>query len=114
MTAPTEAEIREAVTIARDSSPEIDIGQWVHDLGAPLSYVPPSERGSAPERGLWTDLRASEEARLGDLFEDIYTMANAIEADAIKRITEALVAAALRFAAEFPDAPRAAREPVPA
>jgi hypothetical protein len=53
------------------------------------------------------DLRKSETDRLDDLAEQAI---NLIRADARRRINEALVSAALAFAAEHPDAPRATRE----
>jgi hypothetical protein len=53
------------------------------------------------------DLRESEIARL-DALADLAV--RSIRDDARRRINEALVAAALTFAAEHPDAPRAPRE----
>lgn len=101
---PTEVEIRAAIQAALDSS-DIDIGTWVHDLGLPLD----------PDGGvLWADLRGSEAEVLSDLLNAVYVQADAIEAEAVTRITELLVYAAMEFARRYPDAPRAPREAVTA
>ncbi len=52
------------------------------------------------------DLRPSEDARLGELVTPAIDL---IRDETQRRINEALVSAALAFAAEHPDAPRATR-----
>ena len=59
----------------------------------------------------WRDLRPSQERRLDEILEEAETRAF----DRCRAIlSEEATAAALAFAAEHPDAPRAAREPVTA
>jgi hypothetical protein len=106
MTAPTEQEIRAAVRAALDDS-DIDIGEWVHELVAPISYSAPSERGEAYEPALWDDLRPSQAALLQSLIEVIYTKSDALQNEVLARIEDYVVEAGLAFAAEHPDAPRA-------
>lgn len=63
---------------------------------------------AAPEQCLWADLRPSEAKRIGGLMRD------ALEAavpPAQACIVDAITTAALRFAAEFPDAPRGRQFP---
>lgn len=101
-TAPTEAEIREILAEA-----EPDIGELISEFTNLLAYVPPGSRGPAYTPGLWDDLRPSQENRLLDLLDNVYEeLKEAIR----KMIEDRVVAAALAFAAEFPDAPRAQRE----
>lgn len=117
MTAPTEAEIREAANapVLTDSD---EIGSLVYELLGPIRYLPPEE--DSPGRSisagcLWDDLRPSQAARLQDLLDGIYTKTDTlIQKEVIPRIRELVVEAALTFAAEYPDAPRAVREPVTA
>lgn len=107
MSAPTEAEIREALTRALDKHlPDIDLCGWVYDIGTPLLYRPSEERDDS-DRCLWDDLRKSEAARLTALREAIYAEADAWQLEIVGRIVDALVAAGVRFAAEYPNAPRA-------
>jgi hypothetical protein len=107
-TAPTEDEIREAVRRASDTS-RFDVGQLVYDLLRPLHYVRPAERGPAYGDGpkLWDDLRPSQAARLDDLSDAVYTEGNSLEATLIETLREMVIRAALTFATEYPDAPRA-------
>lgn len=84
---PTEAEIREAI---RERSDYSDSGATVYEI-------------TKPAVALWADLRPSEAARLEDLMNEIYKLADDFES----RVVEAVVAAGLTFAAEYPDAPRA-------
>jgi hypothetical protein len=115
MAAPTEEEIRSAVKAALDERGDIDIGQWVHDLAAPIGYhardldAPRGTGTSWSSPCLWDDLRPTEAERLSDLLEAIYHQADAWEAEVLAKITEAVVAAGVQFAAEYPDAPRARR-----
>lgn len=121
MTAPTEAEIREVALdafreVMREHASGWDV-PWVYDLSAPLRYEPPDEDGEPALPwlvGLWTDLRPSQAARLSDLREAIYERADVLMVEAADRIVDAVVEAALTFAAEYPDAPRAKPEAVPA
>jgi hypothetical protein len=112
MTAPTEAEIREVV-FSLDVS-QLDIGLWVYDLARPVRYLPPEQDFPAHAPGLWDDLRPSQTARLDALMEEVYDKADAVQAETVAKIQEYIVGAAMQFAAEYPDAPRAVREPVPA
>jgi hypothetical protein len=102
MSAPTEEEIRAA--IAREwgarppAGPPIDL-QFSDGLGVCQTLVD----------GLYDldDLRESEVDRLNEL---TFAAVDPIRDDARLRINEALVSAALTFAAEHPDAPRATRK----
>lgn len=113
MTAPTEQEIREAVQkqldvlIAEDGTNTPD---WIAAVLTPLRYNPPSMDYNP---SLWADLRPSQEARLEALEEEVFRKADALMLEVAARLAEAVVEAALTFAAEYPDAPRA-KEAVPA
>ena len=111
----TEAEIREAADAAV-ADKLADFGELVFPLSAPIRYLLPEEDPDRSLRrvGLWDDLRPSQAARLAELGEAIYTKSDLMQQDIIARIREFVVEAALTFAAEYPDAPRAVREPVPA
>lgn len=117
MTAPTEAEIRGAssATFPRDSD---EVASLVFELAGPLRWVPPTELvtgATVNDDCLWDDLRPSQAARLQELYDDIYPKVDVlIQQEVVPRIRELVVEAALTFAAEYPDAPRAVREPVPA
>jgi hypothetical protein len=101
-TAPlTEAAIREAV---RSAAAGADVGELVCEFLAPIRYVPRGERGPAYRGALWDDLRASETARLDAIIEQVYQDLEGLICDSIET---RVVAAALTFAAEYPDAPRA-------
>lgn len=115
MTAPTETEIREAIQAAVDDS-SVDLGEWVYEILSPIQYTPPAARGGGYDdtEHLWDDLRPTQDARLAELREAIYSAVQADERKIVKRIQEMAVQAALTFAQEFPDAPRSAREPVTA
>ncbi len=117
-TAPTEAEIREAIAVSAARVLPLDrpeIGEWVSAMTDPLTYYAPEEDvdPSAP-RGLWDNLRPTEAEDLRALVEGIYHQADAIEQEVKARIAELVVAAALEFARRHPDAPRRAREAVTA
>lgn len=106
-TAPSEAEIRAAIEAAPDGYDGVsDLTGKLYELfGAPL-YGPgrfdPEEDQVGP-RDLWVDLRASEAARLLELADEAWVRAR-------QRVHQILVdeltAAALAFAAEYPEAPR--------
>lgn len=114
--APTEAEIRAAVAGAVIDC-GYDIGDAAFALAAPIRYLTPAED---PEHVLsthclWDDLRPSQAERLSELMEEIFTKGDLIiEQEVLPRIRGLVAEAALTFAAEFPDAPRATREAVTA
>lgn len=109
MTAPTEAEIREAAQDALRAVIEEHGGgwdvPWVYDLCTPIRYAP--DDGPMLDTSPWTDLRPSQAARLDALVDGIYETADKLMAETAARVAEAVVEAALTFAAEYPDAPRA-------
>jgi hypothetical protein len=118
MTAPTEAEIREAIerSATRYSNAGKDklteaVMEYADDIrwdpGDPDGLTPPAceDRGTA----LWCDLRPSEADRLKTL---LYGAEERAVAACHELIIREYIAAALAFAAEYPDAPRAAREAV--
>jgi len=101
MSAPTEEEIRAA--IAREwgnrppTGPSIDVNfadAFTHCMTLPDSLYD------------FDELRESEVDRLNEL---MFAAVNPIRDDARRQVNEALVSAALTFAAEHPDAPRAER-----
>jgi hypothetical protein len=105
-TAPTEEEIRAVLDAFRnhatDKSVSSNLEDFISALGTCLTYTGDSEEPDAGD--IWRDLRLSEQARLEAL------VSKAIEA-AVARAYEAaadeMVKAALRFAQEYPNAPRA-------
>ncbi len=117
MTAPTAAEIREAVDkLVAHRESYAEPSNLVYDLSAAIRYTPPDE--DTPEtisaECLWDDLRPSQAARLAELHEEVYTKFDAlIEQEVVARLREFVVEAAMTFAAEYPDAPRRAK-PIPA
>lgn len=98
----TEAEIRAAIEDALDHS-TIDIGQLIYSFLQPIDYIPEPERANC-RPALWDNLRPSEAARLSELVERVYCD---LEPEIERMIADAVVGAALAFAAEYPDAPRA-------
>jgi hypothetical protein len=102
-TAPTEEEIRAAIArqwgVRPPNPPSIEI-QFSDGIGATMRLLD----------GLFgtEDFRDSELERLDELVEGAV---DPIRDDARRRINEALVATALTFAAEHPDAPRAPKVP---
>lgn len=98
-TAPTEAEIREAI--------EDDAYGW-NQLADALTTL-----GAGPLDSLYD----SDDCRKSEL-DDLDAIATDVKAVILARvkaeITEALVSGALAFAAKHPDAPRAVREAVTA
>lgn len=102
MSAPTEEEVRAA--IAREWGAWPPVGPTID-----LEFSDGIGRCASLADGLYDmdDLRQSEIDRLNALtFEAI----DPIRQETRRQINEALVAAALAFAAEHPDAPRATRE----
>jgi hypothetical protein len=103
MTTPTEREIREAInTDWKDRS-----RSWPYlEMTASIEAIAPM---------LWEGLDPSEEERLDYLLGEAKSLA---ESEVLERfreeVTEATVRALLQFAEEYPDAPRAQREGVPA
>ncbi len=72
-----------------------------------LDALPEDFDGTPSEEAFWVDLRKSEAQTLRDyVHEAIATAADRCQAI----ITDELVAAGLRFAREYPDVPRQARE----
>lgn len=96
---PSEEEVRAAIARAWHQRPPagVSIDVLFSDAFTPMPGL---------LEGLWDpeELRPAERDRLLEL---AVARLDAIEADAHRRIVEALVAAALAFAAEHPDAPRA-------
>ena len=92
----TEAQVRRRIAA--------HLARYGHLRGTDDMFYPFDAVG--PQDGPWTDLRPSEAARLCAILE-------AAETEAFARceamLVEAAVSAALRFAAECPDAPRAVR-----
>ena len=119
MSAPTEEEIRAALA-GRWTNPA-DAALWVKDIDrrleeavslavAPLWWEAPSvDEVDSVESGdkVWSDLRPSEATRLHTLVGEAEQRA---QGRCHEVILDELTAAALAFAAEHPDAPRAKRE----
>ena len=120
MTAPTEAEIREAIawrisTAWPGDNPADAIREAIEQMGD-FMYGPSADKLSGePARGLlprewpgdlWDDLRRPEAARLDELY--VLGTKRALGM-CLELVMDELVAVALAFAAEYPDAPRAVR-----
>lgn len=126
MTAPTEAEIREALRLRVEAHPSDDplkeLRSAVEDFGA-FMHGPAFEVLESPDSrdekyvydvdDVWGyDLRPSEARALDFYYRQAVDQA---VSDALAAITDTYVRAALQFAAEFPDAPRADKpQPIPA
>ena len=110
MSAPTEEEIRAAIEVSADKR-QADIGQLICAYTAPLEWEPSELRGPAYGGCLWDNLRPTEAERLSAHLETVY---ESLDGPIERMIREAIVSAALAFAAECPDAPRATREAVTA
>lgn len=116
MNAPTEAEIRQALSAAWEADGD---GHGVYgalDEATAVAALPTWWQGSSvdlakpePATGaaIWDDLRPSEAKRLHRLLGEASERA---EEKCRKLLLEELTAAAVRFAEEFPDAPRAKKE----
>jgi hypothetical protein len=102
MSAPTEEEIRAAIARQWGALPPVGTTPHVEFEDA-FTYC------TSLADGLYDldDLRESEVDRLNEL---TFAAVDPIRDDARLRINEALVSAALTFAAEHPDAPRATRK----
>ncbi len=124
MTPPTEAEIREAIALRTTlyvDNPVKHLREVVEDFGAFMhgpafaileSSDPRGDEDPSEADDIWgNDLRPSEAKALMFYFQEAVERA---VSDARAAIEAAFVDAALRFAAEFPDAPRAKRQAVPA
>lgn len=96
----TEAEIRAEIDRTLDPI-AADIGSLIYDYQGPINYVAPDQGEPA---SLWRNLRPSEAQRLDELQGAMYRELEPV-IDAL--IRDAVVKAALTFAAEYPDAPRA-------
>lgn len=109
MSAPTEEEIRAAIAREWGRQPRQD-SVTGRPTGLPIGGVYSDGVGAC--LGLLDrlynldDLRKSECDRLDEL---VYAAVDPIRDETQRRINEALVSAALAFAAECPDAPRAER-----
>jgi len=120
MTAPTEAEIRAALEERTAKYPS-DNGQRLLDEAVDkafdvVGYIELDENdalafGAYALSDLWEDLRPTEVVRLHQLVRWAQERAKAAAWEAI---IQECVAAGLKFAAEYPDAPRAAPEAVAA
>jgi hypothetical protein len=96
--APTEAEIRAII----DAHAIGDPLELAYNITQAVHYIPEGERTGGENR-LYVNLRHSEAERLGELLDDVFTLAEKVA----KQLEDATVAACLQFAAEYPDAPRA-------
>lgn len=104
-TAPiTEDEIRAAIEASLDRAPSPDVGELIYEFLRVLRYEAPKDRGPNYGDCLWDDLRPSQAAVLSARIDGIYLD---LEGPIEHMIIDAVTAAALAFAAEFPDAPRA-------
>ena len=112
MSTPTEEEIRAALARA-----------WTAPRN-PITFNASAESGidnavsalMSLHDGLhdWGDMRQTETDRLDVIMEEEFCSVSEMIAAASVAAIEAIVRAELRFWSEFPDAPRAVREPVPA
>ena len=113
MTAPTEQEVREAVQAAGDMKgtfnepgPEFAlhglVETWHHNLMGSFWQRWPCDDENCPARPEW-------DKRLDELYDSI----EPLTAECIALINNRLAELAMKFTAEYPDAPRA-REKVPA
>jgi hypothetical protein len=116
MTAPTEADIREAIaaraTLWPNDNPRTALADAIEDFGSfmrrpvhlILDGINDVGMTEADEADVWTDLRPSEALDLERIYREAVEEAKeAVEA----AIVDVMVAAALRFAEAHPDAPRA-------
>jgi hypothetical protein len=108
-TPPTEAEIRQALVerVSRSDSPHVKLGEAIDTAMDVVGYIEldMADDLSVPALSdLWSDLRPSEARRLAEIVDEAKD--RALEA-AWEIIAEEAVQAALTFAAEYPDAPRA-------
>lgn len=120
MTAPTEAEIREAISERLAKYPGDNhirtLVEAIEKAFDTIAYVELDEQGQYDFgtpflSDIWADLRPSEASRLGQLVRDGSIRALKVLDDALRA---EVVAAAMQFAAEHPDASRVERELVTA
>jgi hypothetical protein len=109
----TEADIRNHLAVRSEQyphdNPRKKMAEAISEAFDPIGYVqlsPEDEAGFGSKvlSDLWDDLRPSEAKRLHDLIAE--HVKEALEASWAAVVSE-VVAAALTFAAEYPDAPRA-------
>jgi len=108
MPAPTEAEIR-AILQAVEEEIDENLGEVVNVATSLIDYEVPERRGEAYSGSVWDDLRESEANRLRLILDEC---AHDLYKDLTRLIIDRVTAAALTFAAEYPDAPRLTRETV--
>lgn len=106
--APTEAELRAIIERHQDQRLP-DPADFAFAFVSPIEYVPEDEIGNHVNR-VWDNLRPEEAERLTQLMDEVFTVAERELAIVEERCREAAVRAALTFAAEYPDAPRARAE----
>lgn len=117
MTAPTEAEIREAIEdrnrrYRKDASDRL--AEAVDTALDALAYIEIDDglgdhSGAVVLSDLWTDLRPSEAARLRELID---VARQRLLASLWPMVVDAALEAGVTFAREYPDAPRAVQEAV--
>ena len=116
MSAPTEVEIRAAIADRITKYPHdnarVKLEYAVDQIFDVVVYVDLDENGRVDLRvpalsDLWADLRPNEIERVRELIAE--AKGRALDA-AWPVIADQVVAAAVAFAAEYPDAPRAKRE----
>jgi hypothetical protein len=106
MSAPTEREIRAILEPAKAAMAD-SLGEAIHEATSLIGYTYPHERAEAYVGGVWDNLRPSEEGRLEGHIEAAYTdLYDSLAQAIVDRVTTA----ALRFAKEYPNAPRVARK----
>jgi hypothetical protein len=93
----TEEEIRGLIN---ENLGPFDVGEAISRVIALISY---DDDDPVHEGLLWTNLDPSEQARLEELIDTVYDMSDSLKA----KVVDATVRAALTFAAEYPNAPRA-------
>jgi hypothetical protein len=105
-TAPlTEAEIRAAIEASLNiGASDADVGELVYDFLRVIRYEAPKDRGPNYGGCLWDDLKPSQAAILEARLEQVYLD---LDGPIERMIVDAVTAAALAFAAEYPEAPRA-------
>ena len=103
--APTEAEIRAAIEASLNiGASGVEVGELVYDFLRVIRYEAPKDRGPNYGGCLWDDLKPSQAAILEARIEQVY---QDLDGPIERMIVDAVTAAALAFAAEHPDAPRA-------
>jgi hypothetical protein len=96
MTAPTEAEIREAVQKRLNHVVEIEgthTPDWIAILLDPLRYLAPDPDLDGYNPSIWEDLRPSQAARLDALDDWVFGKADAMMLEGAERLAEYVVEA---------------------